>query len=147
MQDKDTIFIEDSEIASALLELSFFIRELGKDKAYTLNTYLKKTRRFSPPVISENLWLYIKSRSRSDLIQDVKRVIIKNFRDGIFHSDKLNEDWFIIKFRGFCYYHFERESFYNVFSIPKKNLPLFVNYNFDEQDKIAYLNRLRGVLP
>jgi hypothetical protein len=138
--------VEDQTAARALLELSYFVKEISKDDGLTLNAYLKSVRELLPPLISDNLYRYLKSRSKKELKLDIKRIIIKKFNKSLLLKDVLNEKWKYIK-KKHNYYYFERKNFYNVFLIPKKELPLFVNHIFDPQDKIIYLERLKGNLP
>lgn len=146
MSDNNVILVEDQIIARALLELSYFVREFGRDRGLTLNAYLNRVRGLLPPLISDNLCLYLKSRSKKELKLDIKRIIIKKFKKSLLLTDTLNEKWNYVKKRH-IYYYFEGKNFYNVFSIPKKDLPLFVNHDFDRQDKKIYLERLKGILP
>lgn len=144
MKYSPIIYEEDKSQARAIEELTQFVREIGSKNLLRIKEYIERIRSLNAPTMSDNLNKYIKSRSNYELKIDIKRIIIKNPNDSVFSSFVPHINWFRTRKSFSCYYGYNCTDFLNVFSIPTRDLPLYLNNEFSEEIKEIYLKRMRG---
>lgn len=129
----------------ALIELEHYVKEIGLKNACSLSGYAKIIRSSYISNVSENLSRYIVSRTNFQLKRDITKLIILDYGVGSYTSFTMSKFWERKKRGLFYYYYYSDHNYVNVFSIPHKNLPLYVNRIFSKEDREIYLNRMRGV--
>lgn len=151
LKHEKKLYIEDSKKVEAIKELGCFLREIGSKNSVTFLGFIHLLRGLKVPPLSENLAIYIRSRSNRKLKEDIKRIILKEtaIPYGFLSSWKPNELWERAEPRwslfGDYFYYYSNKSYVNVYSIPEKDLPLYINHEFSIEDKEIYKNKLRGV--
>jgi len=129
----------------ALIELEHYVKEIGLKNAYLLSGFVKVIRSSYISNVSENLSKYIVSRTDFQLKRDITRLIVLDHGIGPYHSLTLSECWKRTRRGLFFYYYYNDNNYVNVFSIPDKKLPMYINHIFSKEDRKIYLNRMKGV--
>ena len=137
------IFVEDPEQIQAMKELSYYIRDIGKNRILSIFQIVWIIKKYKSEYMSNLLVSYIRSRSFFDMFGDIHSIIIR--QSGNYLDKKLHPGWKIAKRRILARYVFRKETFVNIYNIPINKLPLYINYAFDKVDKENYLERLRGI--
>lgn len=128
-----------------LVELFHYVKEIGLNNACRLSGYVKIIRSSYISKVSEDLSRYIVSRTNFQLKRDITRLIVLDPGIGSYSSFTLSECWQATRRGLFLYYYYNDNNYVNVFSIPDKKLPVYINHIFSKEDREIYLNRMKGV--
>lgn len=138
------LYVEDNAKIQAIREMEHIIRELGSKDAYKFSGFIRMLRSLKTPTISDNLAAYIKSKSYLGLRRNVGHTIVKN-PGGEYTSFELHEHWKRIKIGIFSkFFYYDDAEYVNVYTLDISELPKYINFNFDDDDKEIYKKRLRG---
>lgn len=137
------LLFDDTIIVVAKKELIAYVKEKGSKDALTLKGFALYLRTLSSPPITPTLAMFIKSKSNWRLKRIISDMIIAS-HGGTYSSFQLEEGWKRTKGRVFWYYYFTDKFFLNIYSIKNDDLPLYINYEFkDDDDKNLYIKRLQ----
>lgn len=145
LMHNNKIYLEDASKARAVIELRHYVNEFGAKNACRQSGFVVLLRALNPDKITRDLVDYIKSRSYFGLRGDVHRAIYESDGDE-YSSPVYRGKWKKLRRGLFSFYYYDNNDYVNVFSIPEDELPLYVNFDFDKDDKEIYLKRMRGEL-